>query len=236
MLQLWTVLAMATVLAGTAQGQTLMAGYANGGSPFSYGNAFEMSAFEEAQAFQSTTDFTASSAMMWTTFQNGQTGLPNNGFQGVFEWAIYSGDTQPGDVLYQGTSVPTLLQRNDMGPGFDVSQWEFSLPDLALAGNTQYWMGLRNTDEQGSVTQTNFYWLANFSGAGPASEGRRVDGEWFENPALDEANVGYGNRLTLGIYGDPITTTPEPASAGLLGVGLAGMVPLVRRRRVDNGT
>src|SRR3982750_829728 len=97
----WVVATVILCAAPIVHAQTLMAGLEGGGNYFSLGNAFEMSAWEEAQSFQSAMDFTASSATIWTTFQNGQTPLPNNGFQGVFEWAIYSdATTSPGSTLY----------------------------------------------------------------------------------------------------------------------------------------
>ena len=58
-----------------------------------------------------------------------------------------------------------------------------------------------------------------------------LDASGHSLAGIDEVQDYYGHSYVLGDPDSYATTTPEPTSIALLGVGFVGLVPVVRRRR-----
>lgn len=217
--------------AGLAGAQTLQVGNTSPGDP---GNAWEMSEYAQAQAFHTTDAFTAKSLSFWTTFAGPIDAPPTAGTSGLFDWSIYTDDAGTlGNTISSGRADQTIIGQTSDGSRV---QWGFDLPSVTLDAHTEYWISIHNTDASGSYTPTNLYWTADITGYPYTDPGSQYynpsSGQWTSNHATDNESFGYGNHLTLALYGDPLntTTTPEPGTLALLGTGLVGIIPLVRRR------
>jgi len=208
--------------------------YTTGSPPDCPGNAWEMSGFNEAMSFVLDADAGVTGAHIWTTFQNGEDPLPDNGFKGFFDWTFFADDGSglPGAVIASGRSVPTLTSRDVWGPGFDLSEWDVPMAPTTLSAGTRYWLGLHNTSASGDYTITNLYWCGSVGpNTNPPSASQfGGTGAWVSNPETDADYFGYGNRLAMSLYATP-TTVPEPSGLALLGTGIVGVVPFVRRKR-----
>lgn len=133
-----------------------------------------------------------------------------------FQWQVHAGaSTQPGRLLYAGVAVPA---RSVLGgtPGSLRLLWTLDLPDLLLPPG-DYWLGLA-----GDVGTA---WAS--APANATRPGQRYDADPFDDPFVGWTTANpvvpeHAFRV-LGTVGIPL-----PASAALLGLGLAALA--VRRR------
>lgn len=104
-----------------------------------------------------------------------------------------------------------------LGPG---TQWIFSDPFVILSQGRGAFGGTSTSLTQSGTTLTGQEGNGVIQFTGPISSISWTD-PTYEN----------WHGFTVGVDGLATTTTPEPSSLALLGTGLVGLVPMVRRRR-----
>jgi len=132
------------------------------------------------------------------------------------DWEI--GTTPFGSDIASGTS--SFFDQTNMGPNagnFDIWQSSLDIGGTVLAGTT-YWFSLSNATTDPAFSGEDFvYWDLN---NGPSSAFQLANG----------VNHPVGAQ-PFDIFGNVITTSPEPGSILLLGSGLLSLAG-IRRRRV----
>ncbi len=138
---------------------------------------------------------------------------PNDVTLGDFAVTCYSSSCDGGDILSGSTFMLTILQN---GPTFGLGSISGSL-GWDASSNTLSW-----TPDQGSVTIGSTTYNLGEGGSGCAVPGTQcID--------INTPNVNFVPTFTN--VTDPVTSTPEPATIALTATGLAGLIPLARRRR-----
>ena len=130
------------------------------------------------------------------------------------DWEI--GTTPFGSDIASGTS--SFFDQTNMGPNagnFDIWQSSLDIGGAVHAGTT-YWFSLSNATTDPTFSGDDFvYWDVN---NGPSSAFQLANGS--DHP------VG---AQPFDIFGNPVTTTPEPGSILLLGSGLLSLAGIRRR-------
>jgi hypothetical protein len=112
-----------------------------------------------------------------------------------------------------GSVLATIGTVNDSSLSSALSNYTLTLATpFNLAANTRYWIQLASND-----SSANWAWSWDVSGTG-------VAGEYFSN-----ANGVFANASEAPYQMQILTSAPEPSSFGILGLGLIGMVAIIRK-------
>lgn len=103
---------------------------------------------------------------------------------------------------------------------YEMYEYEVDISAVALLGNTRYWLSIVNNTQE-SVSYGGWAWAYNTDGSGTTHQWLREGGDW---------TVYGSSNLAFSLHND--ASVPEPNTLMLLGMGLAGLGFMRRRKSV----
>lgn len=136
-------------------------------------------------------------------------------------WIIYTDD---------GNLLPGVLSASGSGTtSGSIGVVSLDLPSISVPANQRFWFIINQTNVDPS---NRVYW--NNTNNCPANAVLGVvgaPGHWSHNLGVTDSDYYcYGELPAFALLGTP-SSVPEPSSIALLGTGLLGLVPIVRRRK-----
>lgn len=149
---------------------------------------------------------------------------PSPALHGPFSWAFYTDAPGgvPGAVIASGSTDPTLW-----GSTADLTQrWSVTIDPTTFFAGQRYWLSI------GSAPEDDLYWRTTATSPSTLGDVYRGPDGWVRmpTPTSDDLRTDqFSDHLSYTLYA--ATTTPEPSSVALVATGLAGLIPVLRRRR-----
>lgn len=203
----------AAALALQAAGALAAPVWTNGTPDFVGGNV--MSDTYQAEDFALMTTTTLTGITFWSAEAAGA-------FSGSISWEIFSG-APGGTVVASGTASAVTRTGAGTLDGLSVFQNQFSISVADLAAGT-YWLAMHN----GPIASTDFndfYWATTASNA--SASGREL---WLVDPSAGWATNGFEHAFSVDGRAGGGGTAPEPSSAALAILAMAGVVAQRLRR------
>lgn len=135
-----------------------------------------------------------------------------------------------------GTSISTIGTINELQLSGSSGVYAFSsFTPLTLAGSTRYWIEL--TDSNPDFGTGSAFWNYETDATGTDAGSADLSGELFynsdfpDNPDAPSAELDTNGPYLMQLSDGGSAPAPEPATLALLGVGVAGLGYLRRRKR-----
>jgi hypothetical protein len=167
---------------------------------------------------------------VYQSFSNGATGLLLDDLQlelagavtstGSFTIGLYSDlSTKPNTLLL------TIASVNDSSIALSPAVYDFSVANYSLSANTRYWIGLVGTS-------TSSHWEGTPVQAGDTGTSTEFIQQTTGVVYPSNANFAYMMEVTAVSAQSGV---PEPATMGLMALGLGGLGVFLRRKRLEKG-